>query len=251
MARHDNTGMIDGYMAVQTVRRSSGKQHEPDSTDAPRTDVSGNPDTPAPAAGTKPHGFGHTALPTRHDIRCYACGYQFVVTGRPEKILCPKCKEQLHTGDKTICGPFTGTIQTVGTVTIHSGAVVTDSDITASVLRIAGICRKSRLTPGIRVELETGVEVDSAQLDSVDVVVAKGQEVSLNTELHCKTLNLEGKLHAQVRAGTGVTLQEGSTFRGRIHAPSLVVADGAALHADLHIKPSTGEKQTGPIRKPR
>ena len=241
MARNDKNGMIDGYMAVQSVRRSSDRQHE-----RPRpAEISseGTAATP-PAHATemapgKSHAFGHTALPTRHDIHCYACGYQFVHTGKLDRVLCPKCKEQLHTGDKTICGPFTGTIQTVGTVTIHSGAKVTDSEITASVIRIAGECHKTRLHPGIRVELQTGAAVDNAKLDTVDVLIEADQQVGLDAELHCKSLQVMGHLRASVTARECVVIAQGAAFQGRIQSPGLVIEDGAAVRADMHIQPQS------------
>ena len=244
MARTDKNGMIDGFMAVQSVRRSSGRQHERDRTGTPAHDEAPatTPSTAAPAS--KPHGFGHTALPTKHQIHCYACGYQFVATGSLERILCPKCKEQLHTGDKTICGPYSGTIQTVGTVTIHSGAVVTDSVITASVIRIAGECRQTRLQPGIRVELDTGAVVDQAKLEAVDVVIPAKHTVTLETELHCKSLQLMGSLRADVRARERVEMHSSAVFYGKILSPGLIIEDGAALRAELHIGPQPAPENT-------
>jgi cytoskeletal protein CcmA (bactofilin family) len=247
MARSDNSGMIDGYMAVQTVRRNSGKQIErprPDLPESEDTPESASPATPA----TKPMPFGHTAMPTRHDIHCYACSYRFVHTGKLDRVLCPKCKEQLHTGDKTICGPFSGTVQTVGTVTIFNGAVVTESQITASVIRIAGECNKTQLQPGIRVELETGALVDTARLDAVDVVINAGQQVALETELRCKTLQLGGSLRARVHASEKAEIKNGARFQGQLHAPCLIVEDGAGLRGELVIKPIS-EHHAGKTRE--
>ena len=241
MARTDKNGMIDGYMAVQSVRRKSGRQPDGDHTDPPEKKIAPPPPpvgTP-PSPGTKSHGFGHTALPTKHEIHCYSCGYRFTVTGSLDRLLCPKCKEQLHSGDKTICGPFSGTIQTVGTVTIHSGANVTDSIITASVIRIAGECKRTKLTPGLRVELETGAAVDIAQLESVDVVIPANQNVTLETDLYCKTLQLMGTLRAKVHARERVEMHSTSVFHGKIQSPRLVVEEGAALRAELYIKPES------------
>ena len=232
MARADKNGMIDGYMAVQSVRRSSGRQQEREHTDAPEN----HPASQSPS--NTPHGFGHTALPTKHEIHCYGCGYQFNVTGSLDRLICPKCKEQLHTGDKTICGPYSGTIQTVGTVTIHSGASVTDSKITASVIRIAGECRKTVLQPGLRVELATGAEVDSAKLDAVDVVINETENVHLETELYCKSLHLMGTLRANVRARETVEIYSEAVFHGKLQSPGLVIEEGAALRGELHIKPN-------------
>lgn len=242
MARADHNGMIDGYMAVQSVRRNSDRQQDRPrpSTVAPDQEL---PDTTSTSVPEKSLPFGHTAMPTRHNIHCYACGYQFVHSGRLDRVLCPKCREQLHTGDKTICGSYSGTVQTVGTVIIHSGASVTDSCITASVIRIAGECLKTKLNPGIRVELETGAAVDNAKLERVDVLIASGQQISLETELQCKSLTLNGHLRAQVHAREHVALGEASRFQGRIQSPSITIVDGAALRAELEIKPHQNDTQ--------
>lgn len=244
MARADKKGMIDGYMAVQSVRRSSGRQQEHAHSDTASDPADKVPAQTPPSSSSQTHGFGQTALPTKHEIHCYACGYRFNVTGSLDKLLCPRCKEQLHTGDKTICGPYSGTIQTVGTVTIHSGASVTDSTITASVIRIAGECRKTQLQPGLRVELDTGAAVDSAKLEKVDVVIAANQQVTLETELYCKSLQLLGTLRADVKALQGVEIHNHASFQGKLQSPSLVVEEGAALRAELHIKPESATPET-------
>lgn len=249
MARSDKNGMIDGYMAVQSVRRKTGHQADEPSAagtaphgaqQAPKDVAAGGREDRSAATVARPAPFGQTALPTRHDISCYGCGYHFVVTGRLDRVICPKCKTELTTGDKTICGPFSGTIETVGTVTIHAGAKVTDSRITASVIRIAGQCEGTQLCPGQRVELETGAALDTARLGEVDVLVARKAEVQLQDDLHCRSLRIEGTLTAQVRTQGLVVLQAGARFRGKLEAAGLVVADGAGLQGELAIRPLAG-----------
>ncbi len=246
MPRPDKNGMIDGYMAVQTVRRSSGRQQERQAEPHTENQDAASNQSGSHDAGEQPRGatFGHTALPTRHDIACYGCGYNFVVTGRLDRVICPKCRTQLATGDKTVCGPFSGTIKTVGTVTIHNGAHVTDSEITASVIRIAGICERTRLQPGKRVELDTGATVDSADLSMVDVLVDPKAQVHLQSELQCRSLHIEGSLNAKVRSHGTVTLCAQASFRGTIEASGLVVEDGARLSAQLAIIPNVNDQKT-------
>jgi len=158
MPRPDHNGMIDGYSSVQALRRLDGKA-------SPRAKP---PEESAldegAAAPPKPAGFGHTALPTRHELICYSCGYAFVVTGRLDKVICPKCRTQLETGDKHIDGAWSGNLKTVGRVYINSGATVTSSSIVAMDIRVAGICRNTRLEPTRHLELDSGAQVEIDKL---------------------------------------------------------------------------------------
>lgn len=234
MPRPDHNGMIDGYSSVQAIRRLDGK--------APRTKA---PEvSPAPAGGgqppdsaVKPVGFGHTAMPTRHSLICYSCGYAFVVTGRLEKVLCPKCKTFLETGDKHIDGTWSGTVMTVGRVYINSGAVVTSARIVATDIRVAGICRNTRLEPTRDLELDSGAQVELDKLGGQRIVIIENAKLMLDEPLRCRTLEVYGELQAEARPAERAVIHPAGIFRGTLHCPSLVVYEGAALRAHLHIAP--------------
>lgn len=235
MPRPDHNGMIDGFSSVQAIRRLDGKvvpRVKPPEDSAP------DKARATPPAPPKPAGFGHTALPTRHDLICYSCGYTFVVTGRLDKVICPKCKTQLETGDKYIDGAWSGTLKTVGRVYINSGATVSSSSIVAMDIRVAGICRNTRLEPTRHLEIDSGAQVELDKLSGQRLVIIEDAKLTFDEPLRCRSLEIRGELQADARPSEGGEIHPGGMFRGTLHAPRLVVHDGAAIKAHLHITPS-------------
>jgi len=134
MSGSENIGMIDGYTSVQAIRH---KQEHAKSENIPNQAAGSVAEPHAASAESggdlpKKAAIGRTALPTRHAITCYSCGYSFVVTGRLDKIFCPKCREQLETGDYDIEGEWSQDVLTVGKVYVHSGSVVKGARLTAN-----------------------------------------------------------------------------------------------------------------------
>lgn len=234
MSRPDHKGMIDGFSSVQAIRRLDGKGPRPK---APEDSAAPAGSGPAPESVPKPVNFGHTAMPTRHELICYSCSYAFVVTGRLEKVLCPKCKTQLETGDKHIDGAWSGTVTTVGRVYINSGAVVTSARIVATDIRVSGICRNTRLEPTRNLELDSGAQVELDKLSRLRVVVIEDAKLMLDEPLRCLSLDVYGELQAEARPSEKAVLHPTGIFRGTLHSPRLIVYEGAALKAHLHIAP--------------
>jgi cytoskeletal protein CcmA (bactofilin family) len=229
--------MIDGYSSVQALRRLDGKVSPRAKPPADSASEADHTVPPASSATPKPASFGHTALPTRHDLICYSCGYQFVVTGRLDKVLCPKCKTQLETGDKHIDGAWSGTLKTVGRVYINSGATVTSSSIVAMDIRVAGICRNTRLEPTRHLELDTGAQVELDKLSKQRIIIIEDAKLTFDEPLRCCSLDIHGELQADAHPSERAVLHPTGMFRGTLHAPRLVVYEGAGLKAHLHIAP--------------
>ncbi len=241
MPRLDHTGMIDGYTSVQALRRLDGK--------TPRTPVPSSEkdegERIASEETPKSQTFGHTALPTRHDLICYNCGYAFVVTGRLDKVLCPKCKTWLQTGDHHIDGVWSGTLKTVGCVFINSGASVSSSHIIATDIRVAGSCRNCRLEPSRNLELDSGAHLELDRLSERRVVVVEGACLVLDEPLRCRSLDIFGELQAEVRLSERGTIRSGGFFRGSLFAPRLLVEEGAGIRAFIHVE-DAGQKSVPP-----
>jgi len=229
--------MIDGYSSVQAIRRLDGKTPRPKPPDGELSAVATSAGVSTEPAVGRPVNVAHTALPTRHDLICYACNYRFMVTGRLDKVLCPKCKTQLETGDKHIDGTWSGTIQTVGRVFINSGAVVSSARIVALDIRVAGMCRSTRLEPTRHLELDSGAQVELDKLSKLKIVILESASLCLDEPLRCRTLEVFGELQAEARPSEQAVLHPASTFRGTLHSPRLIVYEGAALKAYLHISP--------------
>ena len=132
MARSDKPGMIDGFMSVQAVRHQGDRApDQKPAKDAPAVEKTEASQSDS-AQPQKKASIGHTALPSRHELICYSCGYAFVVTGALNKVFCAKCREQLETGDHSIEGEWKQDIRTVGKVHVKQGATVVGATIIAT-----------------------------------------------------------------------------------------------------------------------
>jgi cytoskeletal protein CcmA (bactofilin family) len=241
MARPDRPGMIDGFMSVQAVRHKGERHPDPKSPEAEAPDAKTGESQSGSAQTRKASGIGHTALPSRHELICYACEYGFVVTGSLNKVFCPKCREQLETGDHTIEGEWKQDIRTVGKVHVKPGATVIGATIIATDIVIAGDCTKANLKPTRRIELETGATVPPELLNEHRVRIRAGARLSLTTPLRCKTLDIYGELQATAEPTGLITIHPGGMFRGDLKATHLVVHDGGGMSATVRIAPQKPE----------
>jgi cytoskeletal protein CcmA (bactofilin family) len=245
MPKSDKPGMIDGFMSVQAVRHQDGRKPDgkpPDDKSPPNAKE--EPQSRSAQLAEKAS-IGRTALPSRHELVCYSCGYAFVVTGKLSKVFCSKCREELETGDHTIEGEWKKNIRTVGRVHVKSGAVVRDATIIATDIIVGGDCAQATLKPTRRVELDTGALLPPGLLDEHCVLVRAGARLSLDTPLRCSDLDIHGELQASAAPTGMVTIHAGGMFRGDLKAAHLTVHDGGGLSAKLHIQPEEPEIQDG------
>ncbi len=245
MARSDKPGMIDGFMSVQAVRRKGeqGPDNVPPQGEAPPATQEETRHRSADLE--KKTSIGQTALPSRHELVCYSCGYAFVVTGKLGKVFCSKCREELETSDRDIEGNWKQDIRTVGRVQIKSGAVIDGATVIATDIAIAGDCSKANLQPTRRIELETGAIVPPGVLDAHPVLIRAGGRISLKAPLHCSNLDVHGELQAEAAPTGVVTIHPGGMFRGKLKTAHLIVHDGGGLSAKLHIKPEEQKTEGG------
>ena len=238
-------GMIDGFMSVQAVRHKSerGSDRKPAENKAPPAPAEESRHRSAPAENKKVS-IGHTALPTRHELVCYSCRYKFVVNGRLDKVFCPKCREQLETGDHSIEGDWKKDILTVGTVHIKSGAKVLGSTIIATDIIIGGDCSEANLKPTRRIELETGAVVSPGVLNNHKVIIRAGAQLSPDAPLRCSDLEIYGEIQAKAFPTGMVTIFAGGFFRGELEAAHLAVHEGGGLSANLRIRPAEVKVQS-------
>jgi cytoskeletal protein CcmA (bactofilin family) len=194
----------------------------------------------ADAAGTESPGspsgrFRQTALPVRHEIRCYRCGFEFVLTGRMDKVLCHKCRTFLSTDNHTVDGLWSGRLETIGTVTVTPMGLIKAGEMFAMDLLLHGRVEGGQLNVRRRLELFAGASLDLASVTFSDLAIHAGMVLVPAGPVVCREVTVAGELEAVVECSGSVTVKAGGLFRGTLRAPRMVVEDGATLDADVAV----------------
>ncbi len=234
-------GMIDGFSSVQAIRRQDGVSKKQDPASKPETATphapmgeGGGQSRSASSAGAAAH-IGTTAMPTRHELVCYSCGYAFTVTGRLEKLFCSKCRTQLETGSVRIEGNWSEDVKTVGVVEILPQAVVKGATLTGTDIRIAGDVTDATLKPTRRLELADGAQVPLAVLRDQDLWICEGAELRMDGPVYCRNIEIYGLLRADLYPSGSVTIKPGGCLSGSLQSAHLIVEDGGGLLADVRV----------------
>ncbi len=249
MAISNRSGMIDGFTSVQAVRHKGARKndHNPQKDAAPPEKKE---EQSHRSVQSQKISASRTALPSRHELVCYSCQYKFVVTGSLDKVYCPKCREQLETGDHTIEGDWTRDILTVGRVHIKNGAKVLGASIIATDIVIGGDCSEANLKPTRQIELETGAVVAQGVLNNHKIIIRVGSRLVLDNPLRCSDLDVYGDLQTKALPTGKVTVHSGGMFRGELTAHHLIVHEGGGLSAKLRIGPKNVKPiATSPTQK--
>jgi hypothetical protein len=73
--RNRKSDVVDGFNVYKAAQRAAHEKKPPATPEA----------APAPAAAEAPKKIGshigRTVLPSKHDVTCYECGYDFQLTG--------------------------------------------------------------------------------------------------------------------------------------------------------------------------
>jgi len=238
--------LIDGVAAVRAARHSSGRKPR----QARRTPAAKQKPAPRPPAkSTRATRIGHTAMPPKHDIVCYQCGYAYVLQGRVDRTYCPKCREELTMKDIPISGSWSGDIKTIGRVEIRPDAVITGGDIVAMDILIAGDVRQATIRASRRIELGQGAQFAAGTLTVKELVIVGGCRLRIARRLDCADLDIRGTLQAKIRAAGTVTIRDGGGLSGELSTAHLVIEDGAGLNAQLHVGPQYGPPPAAKSKK--
>ncbi len=237
------TNLIDGFAAVQAVRRAQTKHGgaRKDSAQTPKP-ADKTPPKQSPAALPVKR-VGHTAMPTRRSIICYECGYGHTVAGALHNSFCPKCRKKLETGDKVIEGNWDSDVKTIGNVSILPGSIVKTASVYGNNISIAGDVRQAELHATSGIEILSGAKLDVTHLKTVKLHIPAENCIKLSQQLTCRKLEIDGELHADIMAEEIVKITAGGLLKGKVSCPSLIVESGAGLVADVELRPKQGERQ--------
>ena len=238
MAKTGGPNFIDGFSSVQAVKRRKPKGKDPKTRPSrdtlPALDKKEEQDK-KPAAKSGAKRISRSVIPEKFPITCYMCGYAFTLQGRVIDNFCPKCHEKLEAKDYSIEKEWDKDILTIGGVEVLKGAVLKECSITARVLSLADDASAAHLKVNNRLELLSGARFNVKDTVIHTLAVPKGASVTLKGTVKCGSLEVFGKIKANVTADKEVAIKKGASFAGSVEAPSLTVADGAALKAKLKI----------------
>ena len=243
MAKGKKAKVVDGFSALKAAQRHV-QAHPAPPADPPAQKKAKN--TPVVASH-----IAHTAMPTKLDLVCYQCGYQFKMTGRAKHTLCPKCKKQLDLSDHVLTGPFSDVLVTAGTVRLEAGAVLDGGQISATDIVLQGTVISGRLHAHKTLELAPGASFPPASIEARHLRVATGMSILFKGAIEFENVDILGTLDATLTAHGLVTIRSGGHFHGTLRTGHLSVEEGGGLTATVDIGPTrvpTFERK-GPFRE--
>ena len=233
--------IIDGFASVQAVRRGTGRKARPPAGKAKAKSTAGKTSEPATTTSqakkkpVPPSRAKRTALPSRHEIVCYDCGYTFTMPGQMRDTYCPKCRTTIVVSDITIDEEWTGSVKTMGTITLTPSGCLKEANLTAGDMIVEGNAEDGTINVCRTLELRKGARFDPTRVTVNDIRIRQGCRLALKVAVACQTLHVEGQLKGEVRTGKTVTVHPGGMLQGKIHTACLQVEKGGGLKAQLFI----------------
>lgn len=198
------------------------------------------PPPPKPPPDPKTGGrYSHTAMPTKTEVLCYACGYRFFATGKTQRLLCPKCRTELNQGDFQIDGTHADAVKTVGRVHVGPDGILSGTTITARVICLEGRVEGAELHGYAAIELGGRPHCVPEELNTPHLVILEHASVAFKRKLRCRDLTVRGTLSGSVEAAGTVTIQAGGHLKGTLKTGHLMVEEGGGLSAGCTIDPES------------
>ena len=232
MPRKRSTDIVDGFSVYKAAQRATTEpQSQPQAPVTPPRPAP--PDEPA-KIGTH---IGRTVLPTRHDIICYECAYEFQLTGKADTTFCPKCRKSLLLGDHQVKGAWTGELKTAGTVHITKDGCVKSGQIHANSVILEGTVEKGALHAFQWLELRGAALFDPAKMMSKDLRIGSGMNLIV-PDVEYRNVDVHGVLKSKILASGLVTVRASGLIEGAVTAPRFVVEEGGGVRAQIRIQPA-------------
>ena len=232
MAKYQkSTKVVGGFDTFKAAQRAAGSVRS--GKGAERKPSGGTSGGPVPIASR----INHTALPTKHEIMCYECGYEFQLTGRTPTTHCPKCRKMLEIKDHIINGEWSETVKTAGKVDILSDAVIRSGKIMATDIRLSGRVEGGQLQAYRWLELNAGAVFDEKAIEPRNLRIGPGANVVLKRGLSLRDLEVHGVLKADVTAEGSVMIKTSGCLKGSLSSAHLTVEEGGGIKGRVRIEP--------------
>ncbi len=233
MTKNRKVNTLDSYATIRAVART-----KPSPAPQPPT-----PDDHAASdeAAHDPQKLGarmaRTAVPVKHQIDCYECGYRFQVHGRVTTTHCPKCRALLDLSDHVIDNEWVETIKTAGTIRLTSTGVLKNGDLIGADVILEGIIEGGRARAMRTLELGAGAIFSEKAVSGPDLRIGPGADFKFKQEAKYRNVEVLGTLRGRLEATGVITVKPGGLLEGEVHTEHLIVEDGGGLKAELHIGP--------------
>jgi hypothetical protein len=224
--------VIDGFSSVQAIRRAQRRTDSKSSKTPDETQDQHKDNVRSKKSGVR---IDHTVIPQKYEIVCYECDYLFMISGRIQDTICPKCHRPLKMTDHIIHGEWTESVRTIGTIDVKAGGVLNGAELRARDIILAGNAENGIIRAGRRLELCKGARFNIAKTRMKDLVVRKGGEFIIPSTISCRNIEVEGTLKTRIFADGMVTIKKGGILDGELHTPHLIVEDGGGLEAEVVI----------------
>jgi len=231
VAKSRKAGVVDSYAAIKAAQHAV--KARPPTTPAATAPGGGPPDLKALGAA-----ISHTAVPAKHVIECYECGYKFQLHGRAATTNCSKCRATLDLTDHTIDKRWSGTLKTAGIVHITADAVIEAGSLVANDIVLEGTIQAALVRGMRRLELHAGARFSEANVTAPDLVIASGATIAFSEPAEFREVEIAGLLRANLQATGVVTIRASGCLKGELHTARLLVEEGGGLLAETHIGPA-------------
>jgi cytoskeletal protein CcmA (bactofilin family) len=238
MVRTKSPTVIGGLASVRAVRRADNSGNAQEFKTRPSQNKLPKEDKEAAERKKKKTVASHakrTAMPEKHEMLCYECGYPFVIHGIIRNVICPKCHLTLCADDITINNEWDNDIKTVANVIIKKEAIVKPCDIIARDITIAGNAKAASMQIGHILNIEKGAQLDFKKIRFKELVIKQKAKISLKNDLSCRNIEVAGTIKGNITSNGIVTIKSGGLLQGSLTATHLIVEDGGGLKAELKI----------------
>jgi cytoskeletal protein CcmA (bactofilin family) len=224
---------FDVVRAVKHVRDQHGSAPPPPKKPpAPPASPPDQPEEGKPAPSVK---IGTTAVPTKHEIVCYECGYRFTVAGKVRTLYCAKCRTILNQTDYVIDKHHDVSIVTAGIVTIKPEGIWAGGSLTARDVIIEGRHEEGSIKAYRRLEIGPGAVLQLDKIEAEDLLVRADAVVLAEAPRQYRDIEVFGELDGDLEATGIISVHAGGCLKGRIKAKHFKMEDGGGLVADVTI----------------
>ena len=169
------------------------------------------------------------------EITCFDCAAVQTVSSSSTSSLCPQCSAYIDLSDFKINTAFSRMIQTQGTVSIGPKADVTSSKVACREAYLQGKLRGNLLCTGTaHVKWKGKV---SGSLEAKHIAIAKRSEVEFLRKVKAKSIEIAGKVSADLQVDGTVKITKRGWLEGTVYARGIVVEKGGVFLGDLIIGP--------------